>query len=172
MRKEIVQKFVESLDHPIDSLGRDAAEKSAALAEEMINCFGFPTEDVVKELMAKQDVRENFLAIAYLWILHLSVLKDWQYDGRNEAAVRMSRKFINGNSKFGVETDVLPVSTTYFVAKAEKWHRTLQQTFAKLTFRFVDQYVTRKYTEAEGLVEAVWTMHHEQGAYWWRLPMI
>ena len=36
MRKEIVQKFVESLDHPIDSLGRDAVEKSAALAEEMM----------------------------------------------------------------------------------------------------------------------------------------
>ena len=134
--------------------------------ENAVNSFGFPKKQVCDLIFQNENSIRHFLDISLGWIQDLTERKEWQYDGRNEASVKLAREIMNG-----VENIFEPLdSAKIFVREANKWHRTLQQTFSGLVFCFLDKIKISE--ELEEISKNINKIKEKYGDKWYGLPMI
>lgn len=172
------QPVTEEADNICKSFARDM--------ESAVNNFGFNPKEIVDAIMSDENALTAFSRISAMWIRALSFLsKDsWMYDDRNAYSVLrgayleeddLFKKWMDEtspidadqlrevNKVFQGRRGNIPLMELSVVESVLRYHRTLQQTFSKLVFLFVDKTVSevQRLKKEEFLEEQ-----------WWKAPLI
>lgn len=172
------QPVTEEADNICKSFARDM--------ESAVNNFGFNPKQIVDAIMSDENALTAFSRISAMWIRALSFLsKDsWMYDDRNVYSVLrcayleeddLFKKWMDETSPINADQlrevnkvfqgrrGNIPLMELSVVESVLRYHRTLQQTFSKLVFLFVDKTVPEvQRLKKEEFLEA----------QWWRAPLI
>ena len=143
-----------------------------------VNSFSFDHKELVAEIQQSEPANANFRKIVAWWVTCLACMQNFNYyyDGRNEIAVRKGTEISNHPAFLAFQKQVLgDIDATFEVSKMFKsWnaqkldgltfcqcetrdHRTLQQSFSKIVFYYLNETVGSFDFNSET---------------WWRMPLI
>lgn len=116
-------------------------KKLADAAGNLVNSLLIDVEEIISGIMESPTATENFRELCCAWCLKQSELLDAQaFDGRNEGAVKVG----------DLLADALPIYAPSVLAITPAWtrvwsnafsreHRTLQQSFSCVVYRFLSR---------------------------------
>ena len=169
----MLEKILECLDMKDKNVAGDELKKSVSLE---INSYCFNAKENAAVIFENKKAAASFAIISVYWICALNFMskEKWRYDDRNRYAVEMGSKimFLEPVKKLISETgdpekierflssrrfckDNMELS---FVMQMMDIHRTLQQTFSKTVFYFLDLFLPE--------------ISQQYGSCWMNCPMI
>ena len=165
--KETDKMFVQKLSEE----NANGTELST-LAGSMVNTFGLDVEGISNAIQDQPTARKNFAKIALSWIHELYDMKLHDaYDGRNEFSVWIGAVLYNClpivAPRFKYELS--PVGMEFSV-KFSREHRTLQQSFSSIVFRFLSKQLTDE--EEKTIDDYMGSYGYPDGCWRKRLPFI
>ena len=169
----MLEKLLECLEMKDKNGAADELKKSVSLE---INSYCFNAKENAAVIFDIKEASASFAKIAAYWICALNFMskEKWRYDDRNRYAVEMGNKiiFLEPVKKFISETgdpeeiERILSSRRFckdnmelcFVMQMMDIHRTLQQTFSKTVFYFLDLFLLE--------------ISQQYGIRWMNCPMI
>lgn len=77
------------------------AKQAAETVADYVNSMGHDPKEFVEQ-MARQHrtLQQSFTGVCLAWLKHLSELKEFEFDGRNEYSVQISKKLLKNIDKY------------------------------------------------------------------------
>lgn len=129
------------LTHYIAAYRDNDPSDAHALSQEaalMVNTFSPGAAKLVETMLVDDDVREPFLELSLAWVEQLAAIYDEQsYDDRNEYACRVGAAIVALPAFAPYKNSEVSEVAKQFAKRFRHEHRTLQQTFSGVVFRFL-----------------------------------
>ncbi len=152
-------------------------ETTAKELDRIANDFGFDAKAEIDSLENGAIAEsKTFFWIAYYFICNMSakLSEKWRYDGRNEYACQVADKVMHYSMAEGDVGDPISVKAAANAKAIAKYmagmHPTIQQTFAKGVFYYLEKYRDTK-TYAPRTILCAYARQTDDRD-WWRMPLI
>lgn len=138
-------------------------------------CFDAPAQIASLEDGAVAESK-TFFWIAYYFLIGMQrkLEESWRYDGRNEYACKMAdtvMRFAQNEGDVGEPINIKAAADSKAIAKyLYSTHPTIQQTFAKACFYYLEKYRDTKTYAPRTIVCAYARQTDDRD--WWKMPLI
>jgi hypothetical protein len=159
-QKNLVKKMASDNITAHDALAKDI--------ESAVNTFALDIDELAETIMRDENAKRNFTSIAAAFAIRLSECFDSNnYDGRNERACEIASVMCKNESIALWLESMAGENGKKVVFHMRCTHRTLQQSFASVCFRFIAML-----WEKECKSEYISYVANALYTNWWKTPLI
>lgn len=147
----------------------DGAELAKG-AGRLVNSLLVDVEEIISGILESSAATENFQALCCAWCMKQSELLDEiAYDGRNEEAVMVGNLLTEGLAVYAPSVLAMtPAWSRIFANTFSREHRTLQQLFSCVAYRFLSRRMQPQELEAMD----AYMKDNGQDNWRYRIPLI